>query len=278
MNEHPTDSLPAFVLGALDTEEAKRVAAHVERCPACRSEAEEFRKIIDMLPYSVHAAEPPAHVKRQLFARIEAAREQPHHLRPGLVAQRRGERFVPLFTPGVLRATAAIALIVVVVLSVVALTLRARLNQVTADLEHNQQIIAVLQDQLNQQEELVATLMHEQHQAAVLLSSEDTLQRALVAERPGARARMYMRPGHNQALLVVRGLEPLSPGQTYQFWFATPDHQVPARTFTVDEAGAAEVIIEAPEAVDTYAQVMVTVEQSGGSTTPSDQVVLESAL
>ena len=38
MTPHPRDDLPAFAIGALDTEEARAVRAHVEGCEVCRAE------------------------------------------------------------------------------------------------------------------------------------------------------------------------------------------------------------------------------------------------
>ena len=93
-----------------------------------------------------------------------------------------------------------------------------------------------------------------------------------------AEGKMFMRPGSKEALLVVHGLQQPEPGKTYQFWFATADKQVPAATFTVGPEGVATVVLSAPQPVNTYAQVMVTVEPAGGSKTPSDEVVLQATL
>src|SRR5919109_4621868 len=77
MNEHPHDSLPAFVLGALDADEAIRVTKHISTCPACRADAEAFRAVVDMLSYSPPCHEPPSHVKHQLVAQIAASTGAP---------------------------------------------------------------------------------------------------------------------------------------------------------------------------------------------------------
>jgi hypothetical protein len=89
---------------------------------------------------------------------------------------------------------------------------------------------------------------------------------------------MFMRPGNTHALLVLSGLKQPAAGKVYQFWFATADQQVPSRTFAVGPDGAATVSIEAPAAVDSYAQVMVTIEPEPGSQRPSAEIVLEATL
>src|SRR5689334_3498630 len=73
MNAHPTDSIPAYVLGALDPEETLQVSMHVAACPECRAEAESFRAAIEVLPHAAPQPAPPAHVKQQLFARVAAS-------------------------------------------------------------------------------------------------------------------------------------------------------------------------------------------------------------
>jgi hypothetical protein len=89
---------------------------------------------------------------------------------------------------------------------------------------------------------------------------------------------MFMQPGNTHAVLFVSGLKPPADGKIYQFWFATADKPVPSKTFTVGPDGAAMVTIEAPAAVDGYAQVMVTIEPARGSQLPSSEVVLQASL
>ena len=89
---------------------------------------------------------------------------------------------------------------------------------------------------------------------------------------------MYMQPNNPHAILVVHGLPKVEAGRIYQFWLARPGVQVPANTFDVDANGTATLSIDAPAPVNEYDQVMVTVEASGGSQQPSQQVVLSGSL
>ena len=72
-SDHPQDSIPAFVLGTLDIDEALLVSAHVQVCPDCRAEAEAFQGVLSALPYVAAPRQPPAYVKQQLLARIAVA-------------------------------------------------------------------------------------------------------------------------------------------------------------------------------------------------------------
>ncbi|HNP73599.1 MAG TPA: zf-HC2 domain-containing protein, partial [Kouleothrix sp.] len=71
-NAHPLELIPDFVLGTLDSHETFQVSMHLAACESCSAEAESFRAVVELLPYAARPLEPPAHVKRQLFARIAA--------------------------------------------------------------------------------------------------------------------------------------------------------------------------------------------------------------
>jgi hypothetical protein len=89
---------------------------------------------------------------------------------------------------------------------------------------------------------------------------------------------MYMRPGHNQAVLVVYGLKPSAPRSTYQCWLSSPRGPMLAGTFTVDRNGAAEMLINSPQPIDTYTEVMVTEAQPTAARPAGEAVVLSAPL
>jgi anti-sigma factor RsiW len=239
MNEHPHDALPAFVLGALDTAEATVVSAHLGTCPECRAEAESFRAVVGMLPYAPAPQEPPAHVKRQLFARISA-----DAVPTGAVGDMPRLRSLPRWMGAVTTLSLAISL----VLMLVALETRSRIDR--------------------------------QHEMMTLMAMQGTIAQRLKAAPGvhGASATMYMRPGHNQAVLVVYGLKPPAPTSTYQCWLSSPRGPMLAGTFTVDRNGAAEMLINAPQPIDTYTEVMVTAAQPATGQPSAEAVVLSAPL
>jgi anti-sigma factor RsiW len=276
MNDHPIESLPAFVLGALDADEAFQVADHVRSCVRCRAEADEFRAVVTVLPYAAESRQPPLHIKRQLFARIAATRDDPAPAHPQRGQVRPSRARTP--TPGWARAVLALATVLVLALAFVTVDTRRQLDQVAAELAQSRQQVAEAQAQLALGQQRLDALANENRQAVMFIAAPATVGQTLVPQRDGIEGKMYMQPGHNRVVLVLNGLPPPPAGTTYQFWFATSDHQVPSRTFSVGPDGAVEVVIDAPEPVDDYAQVMVTVEQTGGSTSPSNQVVVSAEL
>lgn len=258
MNDHPQDSIPAFVLGALDADEAFQISRHLSRCPACRAEAEAFHAAVAELPYAAAPHTPPPHVKRQLFARIAATAATEHagasQARPGARS-----RWMGVVAAGSLALALAFGAMMV--------DARSKVATLTARVEQAEQRVAQMSGQLTQGPD-----------AAIFIAAPQTVGRRLASPDQRASAMMYMQPDNPHAVLVVQGLQPAAPGTTYQFWLARPGEQVPSSTFDVTQAGTAMVMIDAPAPVNQYDQVMVTVERDGGSRLPSDQVLLSGLL
>ena len=72
MNEHVTDDLELYALGALRPGEADRVTAHLALCPACREELAEVAIVVNALPDMVALREPPARLKERILSTAAA--------------------------------------------------------------------------------------------------------------------------------------------------------------------------------------------------------------
>jgi anti-sigma-K factor RskA len=79
-------------------------------------------------------------------------------------------------------------------------------------------------------------------------------------------------------VFIASNLAPLDPYKTYELWVIPVDGQpVPAGTFKPDERGFASVVLpELPKGVAAKA-FGVTVEDAGGSLTPTAPVILKGA-
>jgi hypothetical protein len=112
----------------------------------------------------------------------------------------------------------------------------------------------------------------------MFIAAPQTVHRVLAGSDRQAHATMYMQTGSSKAVLVVEGMPRPAPGKVYQCWLARPGVQVPSVTFDVTDQGMAALLIEAPAPVNQYDQVMVTVEQASGATSPSGEVMLSGSL
>jgi anti-sigma factor RsiW len=71
MQPHPyEDDIPAYVLGALDIEEALQISAHVAHCPACHAEVATYHALVGLLCYAIPPQEPPVHLRERILTHI----------------------------------------------------------------------------------------------------------------------------------------------------------------------------------------------------------------
>ncbi len=300
-NDHPQDSIPAFVLGTLDIDDALLVNAHVIECPGCRAEAEAFQAVLSALPYTAAPRQPPAHIKQQLLARIAAA--APAERAPTLsrAPARAAPRWMQATTGGALALSLAFGMMLYDTSSRVAVIggeltkSKQSIVEMNQRLAEDQQTLAQLSQQ-HTQDQTAISQSNGQHaqdaqaikrmqaqiardqQVTMFIAAPQTLPHLLEGADRHARATMYMQPNNAQAVLVIEGMPHVGPGKIYQFWLAKPGAQVPSVTFDVTDDGLAVLQINAPAPVSQFDQVMVTIEQAGGATRPSDTIVLSGTL
>src|SRR5260370_18857160 len=97
----------AWVLGALDGDEAESMRVHVEGCATCRQAAARFRRAADSLPLEVEEVVPPARLRERVLIAASAARAS---TMPSAPARRRAAlapgRWKPVATVQLGRLTA----------------------------------------------------------------------------------------------------------------------------------------------------------------------------
>lgn len=244
--EHQTDQVEAYALGVLEPPAQASFETHIAECTDCRQLAQTTEETAHMLALVAQPAAPPLRCKRMVLGRIE--REQ--FLRSP--TPRRATRRVPLSTWTAIAAVCALMLT-----GGWAWSLQTQLAQL-------QNTVALQATQ---------TAQMQQSLGQVINYTTDGEQVCLM-QHANAKAKCLARPGENQALMVVSGLAPLPAGQTYQVWLANDQHQAPLSIFNTKPDGSAEVPVAPREALDQFDAVMITVEQAGGSQTPSKQQVL----
>jgi anti-sigma-K factor RskA len=107
---HVLESLPAYVLGSMDEDEARLVSEHIASCYLCSTELSSFQAVADQLALAAPDAIPPADLKRRLLERIqELTPARPQPVRQGFL-----QRLLPI--GGLVGLLAILALIVANVL------------------------------------------------------------------------------------------------------------------------------------------------------------------
>jgi anti-sigma-K factor RskA len=74
MSDHErwSEDVAAYMLGALEPEEAAALEGHAESCERCRSEMRWLTAAIEALPEAVESREPPPRLRAELMAEVRA--------------------------------------------------------------------------------------------------------------------------------------------------------------------------------------------------------------
>jgi hypothetical protein len=140
-----------------------------------------------------------------------------------------------------------------------------RAEALAAQLAESRREVAALQARLGEDEQFVAFIASPQTVSQILPPT---------GRAGAASAQMYMQPGHTGVALVVRGLPQPPPGKVYRLWLASETERVALGAFTAGAGDLAQFHAHAPRPMDTYAQVMVTLEE-GHARSPSGEVLFE---
>lgn len=240
------DDAGAYVLHALDEDEARSYAEHLETCEVCAPEVASLQAIADTLPMAAPQLVPPPHIRDRLMSVVESEAELlraagPEADRPAPARRepapprRRGLRERLGWPTGLSPAFAAA---------------------------------------------LAAVLVLAGAGAGVLISDGDDdggAVRTLAAQEAPAGAEVAVEVHDDRATLVARHLPSPSPGRVYQVWLRRGEIPEPTHTlFTVRPDGRAQVEVDEP--LRGAEEVLVTEEPSGGSVIPSGQPVIAASL
>lgn len=242
---HIEEQAAARALGALSPEEAARVDRHVDVCPPCKAMLREAQDVAGLLALTVQPARPSYQCKERLMAMVEhelsprTARRVAGMLRasPLLV----GNFHIPVWVSRAVIATALVGL-----------------------LGWN----VTLQRQIREAR-MIQYMVVTDHQPTDLKPQgmiKDTVKYKVVA-------RMFLGPNGADAVLVIENLPAPPPGKVYQVWIANEKYQRSMHTFQVSHT-IEQVLMQTGEPLSQYKWVMITVEDEGGSPSPSKDTVL----
>ena len=236
---HVLDVLPAYALGSLEADEARRVEEHLSSCLICRNESGALQAVAEHLSLSAPLAEPPSDLKERLMQRVHAARpkrpEREHAPQP-VRARPVWQRLLPVW--------GVASLCFILLLAGSSLVLWQRLNHL---------------------EFMTAAGMR-----AVPLSPPDA--------ESGATGFVLISADGDNGALVVDGLPPLGDDQEYQLWLIRDGNRTSGAIFSTDEKSYGGTRIRAPLSLLEYSAVGITIEPAGGSPQPTGKQVLRGSL
>jgi anti-sigma-K factor RskA len=232
-HEELESNLAAWVMGALDREEAEAVQAHVEGCASCRETVARLQRVVGAMPLAVEEVAPPARLRERILVAAAASSGSAaarSRARWRVTAPARINPFAPLFNRLPVYAAAA-AVIVALVAGVVAGELASRQTTPPSQV------------------------------ARFTLSGHQSL--------AGAKATVIDLKSDGLALVDFNGLPALGQGRVYEVWLITSGGRAdPAAVFVPDSNGSKVVLVN--RALQGYALMAITDEAGpDGSQAPT---------
>jgi anti-sigma-K factor RskA len=251
--------LPALALDALDPDERAAVTSHLDACPGCRAQFDEYRAVSEGLLGAAPQRTPPPALKASLMERAGAPPEIPlaaPQPRRAPAAERlrdwwRGAFAVPRW------AFAAAAVVVVIAFGV----LSAQVAQLTGE-----------------QRQLAARLATQQQALALLdAAGAATMPMTGTQVAPAATALLRYDPAAQVAVLQVRDLPAAGAAKSYQLWLIDADGKRDSgAVFEVppDANGSTTVAVWTPRQFNGYVRCGISIEPRGGSPQPTGPAAL----
>ncbi|MGH3851745.1 MAG: anti-sigma factor [Pseudonocardiaceae bacterium] len=246
----------AYVLDALEADEAQRFEAHLAGCAECRREVKDLRITVDLLPLSADAVEPPAGLKARVLAEIAGERDA---LAP-LTVLRGGLQQRPSAAGSLAWMRRRASLVAVTAAAVIAglAVWNVRLQQ---QLHNNPPVAAGYY-------RVVAQALA--HGANVSSISGTSLS-------PSTSGALIRPRGSGAAYLVVHGLHLAPPHKVYELWLIKGSTERRASVFS--SSGQDPQIVRLSTGATGYSETAITVEPGpNGSTSPTTQPLLTGRL
>jgi len=242
----------AYVLNALDADEAREFEAALETSDETRYEVTELRDTAVLLGLSVAPVEPRPELKTNLMNLIASTPQLPVE-EEHEVATVAPVREFEIPSKAARKAEARWFTRPVVVLSSMAAAAALIVGTV------------VVSGNLND-------TSFQQAQAAQLaqISSADDSDKIITDVKGGGTATVIWSPELDSAAVTVDGVDTLPSDKTYELWYIDSDGARPAGTFNADDTGSGWRVLDGT--MNDGDQIGVSIEPAGGSKTPTTVV------
>ena len=257
-NAHVSDMLAAYALGALEPHETHIVARHLQSCPLCRAELDDYRTVTELLPYAANPQPVPVRARAALLSRVDAIGtanpEQMLVLQPERRARFRRLRRVPRMA----WAASSLAAVVLIAFSVSSVLMQDRIQQQQQELD----------EQRETQNEMSDVMLNQRFETPLSNTSDV----------PGAEGKMLVNLADNSALLLVKAMPPSRDNLVYVVWLRVQGEYARAGVLEVAEDGRGTLIVQPPDLISHYDMLVITMESNPDTTLPTGPEVLTSTL
>lgn len=221
------ENIPAYALGALDTDEIAALEAHLRTCDACPQELAAYRAVSDSLLMALPPRQPASALRERLRARTQKTETR---------TPRRHWSFNRF-------ALAAVAILLVALNIFSALQIQA----------------------LRREQELAARQAESAQTAMAMLAYPET--KTFPINAPGIAGTLLLDREHNAAVLIVWDLPPLPADQTYQAWLIDPGGDRTSAGLFRPEPGQTLTtqVMMVKQDLSKFIGLGVTIEPAGGA-------------
>jgi anti-sigma-K factor RskA len=227
------DSVAAYVLGALDADEASRVEAHLEGCAGCREIAVRLSRVVSLIPLAGEASLPPERLRGRILAAVSA---EPNS---APAPPRRRFPVVPLpmiqRLPSRVPAWAAAALVAAVVAFALGAAIGSRLGHVTSP----------------------------------STASEYTISGS--GQLAGAKARVISLKQEGVVFVEFSGLPQLASARVYELWIISPGAAPREASVFMPDADGSKVLVLTRNFKGQVVMAVTREPGPGGSPAPTEQ-------
>ena len=282
-NHITQDDLYLFALQLLPEADMKNAAAHLKECAVCRTQLGEIQG--DLVTYALTAESqtPPSQARERLLRQVAAEKKvipvDPVEQQIEPMLYPRNSRMFQMDAPEEReprRVAAVLAWVgwgVAACLAVVAGMQADQRKLVEQDMAV---VTAQLSQSVAQSEQAKAVMQTLQNTSAMQVALHIPLNAGAVPKLDPEAHATYV-PETGALVFVADHLDPLQAQKTYELWLLPAEAgqpPIPAGLFKPDEKGNASVVMPALPKGVTAKGFGVTVENEGGSKTPTAPIVL----
>lgn len=273
--------MPLYALGLLEGAESREAEEALASGDDYAAELyDDYRRVVDLLPYSSRARMPDPSLRAQLLSEIRDYREE-------LVKAPREKRasFLSSFRLISLSLGGALAAILIVFLFTTNRTLRQELaveRAVVAELEEKlgnteseiEVLRATLEEKMHDYDDLH---MRHAHLDAITEYLEDPGVMVVgmnnLSTHKDAGGGVLLDADDNEALFYCLDLPKAPEGKSYQWWVDADGNLKSIGVFDVDSGGTSIIRIEKISEYGNISKFVVTIESAGGSDKPTGDTV-----